>query len=126
MTQSDVLHWFVVIEYAPRVFLKLVPIVRLWETQKFLDLVQEFIKMSGLLSLPVFWEELIDWKAVEDSQQITKAHDMWLLTTRIGIWSVAQIAGDSVKKLGHNASFVELKLELEYFVMCLQQARLLL
>ena len=54
MTQSDVLHWFVVIEYAPRVFLKLVPIVRLWETQKFLDRVQEFIKMSGLLSLPVF------------------------------------------------------------------------
>ena len=54
MTQTDVLHWFVVIEYAPRVFLKLVPIVRLWETRKFLDLVQEFIKMSGLLSLPVF------------------------------------------------------------------------
>ena len=39
---------------------------------------------------------------------------------------MAQIAGDSVKKLGHNALFVELKLELEYFVMCLHQARLLL
>ena len=95
MTQSDVLHRFIVIEYAPRVFLKLVPIIRLWEMQKFLDLVQEFIKVSGLLSLPVFWEELIDWKAVEDSQQITKAHDMWLLTTRIGIWSVAQIVSRS-------------------------------
>ena len=56
MTQSDVLHWFVVIEYAPRIFLKLVPIVRLWETRKFLDLVQEFIKMPGLLCLFLFSE----------------------------------------------------------------------
>ena len=56
MTQTDVLHWFVVIEYAPRIFLKLVPIVRLWETREFLDLVQEIIKMSGLLCLFLYSE----------------------------------------------------------------------
>jgi len=59
MTQGDVLHCFVVYKYAPRVILKPLPIARLLETRKFLDLVRESIK---ILSLPVFWEELIDWK----------------------------------------------------------------
>jgi len=31
----------------------------------------DVLKMSGLFCL---WEELIDWKAVEDRQHITKAH----------------------------------------------------
>jgi len=56
MTQGDVLHCFVVIKYAPRVILKPFPIARLWETQKFLDLVREFIKMSGLFCLFLFSE----------------------------------------------------------------------
>ena len=56
MTQGDVLHCFVVIKYAPRVILKPLPIARLWETQKFLDLVRESIKMSGLFCLFLFSE----------------------------------------------------------------------
>ena len=51
MTQGDVLHCFVVIKYAPRVILKPLPIAGLWETQKFLDLVRGFIKMSRLFCL---------------------------------------------------------------------------
>ena len=55
MTQTNVLHCFIIIKYAPLAFLKPLPTVRLWEMPKFLDLVQEFIKMSGTpLSLPVF------------------------------------------------------------------------
>jgi len=49
-------HCFVVIKYAPRVILKPLPIARLWETQKFLDLVRESIKMSGLFCLFLFSE----------------------------------------------------------------------
>jgi len=56
MTQTDVLHCFIVIKYAPLVFLKPLPTVRLWEMPKFLDLVQEFIKMSGLLCLFLYSE----------------------------------------------------------------------
>ena len=51
MTQGDVLHCFVVYKHAPQVILKPLPIARLWETRKFLDLVRESIK---ILSLPVF------------------------------------------------------------------------
>jgi len=51
MTQGDVLHCFVVIKYMPSVILKPLPIARLWEMRKFLDLVREFIKMSGLFCL---------------------------------------------------------------------------
>jgi len=40
-----------VIPRRPRVILKPLPTARLWETRKFLDLVREFIKMSGLFCL---------------------------------------------------------------------------
>ena len=50
-TEDDSGHCFIVIKYAPRVILKPLPIARLWETRKFLDLVREFIKMSGLVCL---------------------------------------------------------------------------
>jgi len=46
----------VVIKYAPQVILKPLPIARLWETQKFLDIVREFIKMSRLFCLFPFSE----------------------------------------------------------------------
>jgi len=101
MTQGDVLHCFVVYKYAPRVILKPLPIAGLWETRKFLDLVRESIK---ILSLPVFWEELIDWKAVEDHQHTIKAHEVRPLT-KMGIQeirSVAHNAKDGVKKLWYS------------------------
>ena len=44
--QNDSGQCPVVYKYAPRVILKPLPIARLWETQKFLHLVREFIKMS--------------------------------------------------------------------------------
>jgi len=100
MTQGDV-HCFVVYKHAPRVILKPLPIARLWETRKFLDLVRESIK---ILSLPVFWEELIDWKAVEDHQHTIKAHEVRPLT-KVGIQeirSVAHNAEDGVKKLWYS------------------------
>ena len=51
MTQTNVLHCFIVIKYVPLAFLKPLLTVRLWEMPKFLDLVQEFIKISELLCL---------------------------------------------------------------------------
>jgi len=44
MTQGDVFYRFVVFEFAhtPRVFLKPLPITRLWEARKLLDIIQKF------------------------------------------------------------------------------------
>jgi len=44
MTQGDVFYRFVVIKlaHAPRVFLTPLPITRLWEARKLLDLIQKF------------------------------------------------------------------------------------
>jgi len=56
------------------------------------------------MSLLVFWEELIDWKAVEDHQHTIKANEVRLLT-KVGIQgirSVAQNAEDGVKKLWYS------------------------
>jgi len=49
--QNDSGQCPVVCKYAPRVILKPLPTARLWETRKFLHLVREFIKMSGLFCL---------------------------------------------------------------------------
>jgi len=44
MTQGNVFYCFAVIKlaHAPRVFLTPLPITRLWEVQKLLDLIQKF------------------------------------------------------------------------------------
>ena len=54
--QNDSGQCPVVCKYAPRVILKPLPTARLWETRKFLHLVREFIKMSGLFCLFPFSE----------------------------------------------------------------------
>jgi len=64
----------------------------------------DVLKMSGLFCL---WEELIDWKAVEDRQHITQHMrcefwPRWEYKETVGIQSVAQSAEDGVKKLWYS------------------------